>query len=340
MQFGFMLLPRSLEQTRALAALGDALGFDWISVADSPTVYQDSYLHQLEVARTAPHVTVGPMVSHVVARHPVIVANQLSTLASFTDGRVIGTLATGNSAARGLGMKPATIATLERSVHAIQAYWRGERGELDGSFIPATGVPRDEVPLLISADGPRAAALSGRAGDGLLYGGTLDPEVRARRLQAMGDPADKQAWIAPTVSLMEDHAGVRADLGAMVVAMANRAMRGDLDERNVPAGVQADVLEMRRVYDYGFHADNSRPRNTGLITERLTDYLIDSLCVWGGERRWAGLFDELEAEGWTGVMFILGQAEQTGVLQAIGERLQRLGQITARTNQPLSAWAP
>jgi 5,10-methylenetetrahydromethanopterin reductase len=328
MKFGFMLLPRSLEQTRALAARGGALGFDWISVADSPTVYQDSYLHQLEVARTAPNVTVGPMVSHVVARHPVIVGNQLSTLSSFTDGRVIGTLATGNSAARGLGMKPASIATLERSVHAIQAYWRGERGELDGSFIPATGIKRDTCPLLISADGPKAAELSGRAGDGLLYGGTLDPEVRRRRLAAIGDPAGKQAWIAPTVSLMENHQAVREDLGAMVVAMANRAMRGDLDERNVPAGVQADVLEMRKAYDYGFHADNSRPRNTGVVTERLTDYLIDSLCVWGDQARWASLFDELEDEGWTGVMFILGQAEQTGVIDAIGARLQNLGRLS------------
>ena len=76
---------------------------------------------------------------------------------------------------------------------------------------------------------------------------------------------------------------MRDDLGAMVIAMANRAMRGDLTERGVPADVQADVLEMRRAYDYGFHADNSRPKNTGVVTERLTNHLIDSLCVWGDE---------------------------------------------------------
>jgi hypothetical protein len=144
-----------------------------------------------------------------------------------------------------------------------------------------------------------------------------------------GTAGGRQAWIAPTVSLEQDHGAVRDDLGAMVVAMANRAMRGDLDERGVPAGVQEDVLEMRRVYDYGFHADNSRPRNTTLVTERLTNYLIDSLCIWGGEARWKTLLDALAAEGWTGIMFILGQAEQTPVLKAIGERLQRLGYLKA-----------
>jgi 5,10-methylenetetrahydromethanopterin reductase len=330
MDFGFMLLPRSLEETRATARLGESLGFSWISVADSPTVYQDSYLHQLEVARAAETVKVGPMVSHVVARHPVIVGNLLATMNEFTDGRAIGTLATGNSAARGLGMKPATLAELKQGVEAIQSYWRGEGGDFKDSSIPVTGMQRPACPLLIAADGPKAAALAGAVGDGLLYGGTLDPEVRQRRLTSMGGTSGgRQAWIAPTVSLEQDHGAVRDDLGAMVVAMANRAMRGDLDERGVPAGVQEDVLEMRRVYDYGFHADSSRPRNTTLVTERLTNYLIDSLCIWGGEARWKTLLDALAAEGWTGVMFILGQAEQTPVLKAIGERLQRLGYLRA-----------
>jgi 5,10-methylenetetrahydromethanopterin reductase len=327
MKFGFMVLPRSLDQTREVARTGDRFGFDWISVADSPTVYQDSYLHQLEVARTAENAMVGPMVSHLVARHPVIVGNQLSTLNSFTGGRVIGTIATGNSAARGLGMKPATVAELGQGIEAIQAYWRGERGDFRDTFIPATGMQRDACPLLVSADGPKAAALSGRVGDGLLYGGTMNPEVRRRRLASMGPDPAKQAWIAPTVSLREDHDAVRDDLGAMVIAMANRAMRGDLTERGVPDDVQADVLQMRQAYDYGFHADNSRPKNTGVVTERLTNHLIDSLCVWGDEARWRETLDGLEEDGWTGVMFILGQAEQTGVIEEIGTRLRALGRL-------------
>jgi alkanesulfonate monooxygenase SsuD/methylene tetrahydromethanopterin reductase-like flavin-dependent oxidoreductase (luciferase family) len=327
MKFGFMLLPRSLEETRELARSGAEFGFSWITVADSPTVYQDCYLHQLEVARTAENVLVGPMVSHLVARHPVIVANQLATLNEFTGGRVIGTIGTGNSAARGLGRKPATVAQLRQGIEAIQAYWRGDRAELDEGFIPATGIQRQGCPLLVAADGPLAASISGVVGDGLLYGGTMDPEVRRRRLATVAEGG--QAWIAPTVSLGEDHDAVRADLGAMVVAMANRAMRGDLSERAVPPDVQADVLEMRRAYDYGFHADNSRPRNTGVVSDRLASHLIDSLCIWGDETRWRTRLDDLEREGWTGVMFILGQAEQASAIAEIGERLRSIGRLPA-----------
>ncbi|QEC48129.1 LLM class flavin-dependent oxidoreductase [Baekduia soli] len=328
MKFGFMILPRSLEETRIAAASGERYGFDWISVADSPTVYQESFLHQLEVARTAPSVITGPMVSHVVVRHPVIVANLFATMTEFTDGKFIGTVATGNSAARGLGMKPATIAELGEAVHAIHGYWRGEGGPYKGSQIPRTGIERPTCPILVSADGPKAAALAGEVGDGILYGGTMDPEVRRRRLAAARVGEGRENWIAPTVSLGEDHDAVREDLGAMVVAMANRGLRADLSERNVPDEIQADVLEMRKAYDYGFHADNSRPKNTGVISERLSNYLIDTLCVWGGEARMKAAIDGIAEDGWTGIMFILGQAEQASVVDALGERLTKLGYLT------------
>jgi 5,10-methylenetetrahydromethanopterin reductase len=337
MRFGFMYVPRSLEESRAVAAAGEAYGFSWISVADSPTVYQESYLHQLEIARTAPSVLVGPMVSHVVVRHPLIVGNLLATMNEFTDGRAVGTLATGNSAARGLGLKPASIAELGEAVGAIRSYWRGEGGAFKDSRIPVTGIRRRGCPLLISADGPKAAALAGEVGDGLLYGGTMDPEVRRRRLAAARITGDRQAWIAPTVSLCETHEDVRDDLGAMVVAMANRAMRGDLSERGVPDQIQQDVLEMRKAYDYGFHADSSRPRNTSVVSDRLTRFLIDTLCVWGGEDRFRAVLDDLAADGWTGVMFILGQAEQESVVHALGQRLQALGLLSTSGAAPAHA---
>jgi alkanesulfonate monooxygenase SsuD/methylene tetrahydromethanopterin reductase-like flavin-dependent oxidoreductase (luciferase family) len=325
MRFGFMLLPRDVEETRAVARLGEELGFAWMGVADSPTVYQESYLHQLEAAHATSSILVGPMASHVVVRHPVIVGNLLSTLHALSGGRAVGTLATGNSAARGLGLKPASVAQLGEAIEAIRGYWRGEGGRFGDSEIPATGLVREGPPLLVAADGPRAAALAGEVGDGLLYGGTMNPEVRRRRLEAGRRRDDQQAWIAPTVSLAESHADVRDDLGAMVVAMANRAMRGDLGERGVPPEIQGDVHEMRRAYDYGFHADSSRPRNVEVVSERLSDHLIDTLCIWGSEDRWRRTLSDLADDGWTGVMFILGQARQLEVVRAIGERLERLG---------------
>jgi 5,10-methylenetetrahydromethanopterin reductase len=328
MRFGFMVLPRRIEDTREAARLGEAAGFDWMGVADSPTVYQDSYLHQLEAANATERIKVAPMTSHLVARHPVIVGNLLATLNEITDGRAVGTITTGNSAARGLGMKPAKLAELAEGFEAIRGYWRGEGGPFKDSAIPPSGIVRRGCPLILGADGPKASAMAGQIGDGILYGGSMDPEVRRRRLAVGRTRPDQEAWIAPTASLGETHDAVREDLGAMVVAMANRAMRGDLAERGVPPELHADVEAMWASYDYGFHADNSRPRNTGVVSDALASHLIDSLCLWGDEERWRGLIAELDDEGWTGIMLILGQATQLGVIESIAERLQRLGHIT------------
>ena len=327
MKIGFMVLPRQIEDTREAARIGEAAGFHWMGVADSPTVYEDSYLHQLEAARETERLMVGPMTSHLVARHPVIVGNLLATMNEITDGRAIGTITTGNSAARGLGMKPAKLAEVAEGFEAIRGYWRGEGGRFKDSAIPPTGMQRRGCTLLFGADGPKAAAMAGKVGDGILYGGSMDPEVRRRRLAAGRTRPEQEAWLAPTVSLGESYDEVRDDLGAMVIAMANRAMRGDLAERGVPVELHEDVAEMWRQYDYRYHADNSRPLNTGIVSDALGAHLIDSLCLWGDEERWARLLGEFEQEGWTGIMLILGQATQLEVLGRIGERLARLGQL-------------
>ena len=322
-----MVLPRSLDETRQAAELGESLGFSYISVADSPTVYQDSYLHQLEVARAAPSVKVGPMVSHVVIRHPIVVGNLL------VDAQPLHRRARDRHARdrQQRGARPRPQAGEDRRRRGGGRPRSSRTGAaraatFKDSEIPVSGLQRDACPILIAADGPKAVELSGRAATGCSTAARSTPRsaAAASRRAAPAAPT-AQAWVAPTVSLKTTHDAVRDDLGAMVVAMANRAMRGDLDERGVPAEIQEDVLEMRRVYDYGFHADNSRPRNTSLVSERLTNFLIDTLCVWGDEQRFKATLDRLADEGWTGVMFILGQAEQVTVVQALGDRLRSLG---------------
>lgn len=339
-RFGFMLLPRGLQETQEVARAGEAAGFQWLGVADSPTVYQESFLHQLEAARATESIKVGPMASHLVARHPVIVGNMLATLNEFTDGRAVGTIATGNSAARGLKLKPATVEELGRGIEAIRSYWRGEGASFSSrvyrdSQIPQTGLERRACPIFVAADGPKAAAMAGDVGDGILYGGTLKEEVLARRIEAGRRRSEQQVWIGPTVSVRETVDEVREELGAMIVAMANRAFRGDLDESGIPPDVQQDVREMWRRYDYGFHADTTRPHNVQVVSDRLAEYLIEHFCIWGSEERWAERLKSIREQGCDGVMFILGQAKQVEAVREIGRRLERLGLMSPR--QPVGS---
>lgn len=338
MKFGFMELPRSMAETVELARHADDAGYTWMGIADTPVVFQESYLHQLEALRNSRRILVGPLTSHVVIRHPLIVGNLLATLNEAGGGRTVGTVATGNSAARGLGLRPATVRQLGDAVAAIRGYWAGSGAEFDGStfpgsVIPATGIARDGCPLLVGADGPRVTALGGQIGDGVLYGGTMKPDVLARRVAAGRTRPGQQFWAGPGVSLRETVDEVLDDMGALVVAMANRAFRGDLAERGIPAELHEHVRLMWERYDYAFHADNTRPRNTTVVSRELAEYLVRNFVVWGGTEEWARRIDELERQGCDGVMFILGQGDQVASLRAITERLRELGRLERGTGR-------
>lgn len=328
MKLGFMTLPRSLEETRTIAREADAAGWDWLGVADSPVVYGESYIHQAVALAETSRIRVGPLVSHVVIRHPLVVGNLLATLGELGQGRTIGTLATGNSAARGLDMKPASLDELRGAAAAIRGYWAGEGGTFGGSRIPASGLARPSCPLVVAADGPNAAQLAGEIGDGMLYGGTLDAEVLERRIAAGKRRAGQPFWVAPAVSLATTREAVLEEMGAMLVAQANRALRGaDLDERAVPRPLQDEIRALWRTYDYAYHADNSRPQNTALMSDELAAYLVDHFVLWGDDDAWRARLDAFRRSGCDGLMLILGQGRQEDTMRGLTERLAGLGAL-------------
>jgi 5,10-methylenetetrahydromethanopterin reductase len=328
LNYGIMLFPRSAGETRRVAQRAEALGFSWLGIADSPTVYQESYLHQLEALHATRRLTVGPVVTHVTLRHPLIVGNLLATLNEIGGGRTIGVLATGNSGARGVGLRPATVKQLEEAVAAIRGYWAGIGGHFDDSRIPPTGLKRTGCPLFIAADGQRVAALAGDQGDGMFYGGTMEPTVLERRIAAGRKRSEQKLWLGPAVSLAPTVGKVLDEMGTLVVAMANRAFRGDLFERGIPESLHADVHAMWKRYDYAYHADSTRPQNLEVVSPALAEFLVEHFVIWGDAARWRSKLGSLHGYGCDGIMFILGQGDAEQTTEAIASRLAELGEIS------------
>ena len=321
------MFPRRATETRRVAERAEALGFSWLGFADSPTVYQESYLHQLEALHATSRLIVGPMVTHITLRHPLVVGNLLATLNEIGGGRTVGVLATGNSGARGVGLAPATVKQLGEAVDAIRGYWAGAGGKFNESRIPSTGLARNGCPLFIAADGQRAAALAGEQGDGMIYGGTTGPSVLARRMAAGRTRADQKLWLGPAVSLGPTIGAVLKEMGTLVVAMANRAFRGDLFERGIPELLHADVHAMWERYDYAYHADLSRPANVEIVSPALAEFLVEHFVIWGDAARWRAKLDLLRSYGFDGIMFIIGQGDAEKMTEAIALRLRELGEL-------------
>jgi 5,10-methylenetetrahydromethanopterin reductase len=327
LDYGIMMFPRRPAETRRVAERAEGLGFSWLGIADSPTIYHESYLHQLEALNSTCRLTVGPVVTHVTLRHPLVVGNLLATLNEIGEGRTVGVLATGNSGARGVGLAPATVQQLGEAVGAIRGYWAGAGAHFGESRIPATGLERRGCPLFIAADGQRVAALAGEQGDGMFYGGTMEPAVLARRIAAGRKRADQKLWLGPAVSLARTVGSVLGEMGTLVVAMANRAFRGDLFERGIPEALHADVRAMWQRYDYAYHADATRPLNLEVVSPALAEFLVEHFVIWGDAPRWRAKLDLLRSHGCDGIMFILGQGDAEQASEAIASRLRELGEL-------------
>lgn len=321
LRFGAMIQSRSLSETRRLSVMADRAGLDWLGFPDSPVVYQDTFLHQAEALRATERVHIGPFVTHLTLRHPVTVANALATLDELGPGRVRAVLGTGNSAARGVGLAPSTLAELAEGLDCIRDWWAGRAATFRGSQVPATGLMRSTAPLFVASDGPRGAELAARAGDGLVYSAGTDIELIRERRRSEPVRSPWELWIAPTFSLAERYEDVVADVGPQVFAMANRALRG-AQEATVPVPLRSDLQTLHERYDYGAHADARRPADLA-VSPALAEYLVDRFVIWGSEERWSQVVDELTAEC-DGVMFIFGQAHAQTAMSQLTQRLQRV----------------
>src|SRR5262245_57775943 len=110
--------------------------------------------------------------------HPVLLAEQLGTLAAFASAPLVVTLANGGNAGafNAFGLPMAERAgRLEELVAVLRPLFAGERVAFRGKHLALDGVtvgPRPRVPVEIWIAGtvPAAAARAGRIGDGWLTG--------------------------------------------------------------------------------------------------------------------------------------------------------------------------
>ena len=70
MKFGVTLLPDSLASLRDRAALAEEMGFEYLGVGDSQSLFRELYVSLSVVATATSKVRLGPTVTNPLTRHP------------------------------------------------------------------------------------------------------------------------------------------------------------------------------------------------------------------------------------------------------------------------------
>jgi 5,10-methylenetetrahydromethanopterin reductase len=124
-------------------------------------------------AERTDHIGLGPGVLVPTLRHPMVTASGAATLAAFAPGRVALAFGTGFSGTLALGAPPATWSYLRTYIQAVRGLLRGDTVEWDGAPMrmlhPGANAPQRpiEVPVLVSALGPKGLAVTREIADGL-----------------------------------------------------------------------------------------------------------------------------------------------------------------------------
>ncbi|MFI0406290.1 LLM class flavin-dependent oxidoreductase [Actinomadura sp. 3N508] len=190
-----------------LAVQAEELGLHSFWVNDTPMVHGDAFVALSLCAKATSRIRLGIGVTSPALRSAPAAASALASLNALAPGRIICGVGTGNTARRTLGMRPTTAATMETFTAALQdlcagrtiEYREGDRVR-DVRFLH-TGTQAntaDPVEFVVAALGPKAAAVAGRRGTGLISFGLLDPTAwhalhHARSNAARHTPHDPDA---------------------------------------------------------------------------------------------------------------------------------------------------
>jgi 5,10-methylenetetrahydromethanopterin reductase len=164
--------PTALDSHEHIA-LAEELGYERAWLYDTPQNSPDVWMALALAAERTTRIGLGPGVLVPSLRHPMVNAAATAMLAALAPGRVSVAFGTGFSGRRAMGYRGIKWAFMADYIRAYRGLLRGEVVEWEGAKMqmlhPAGHAPPRpiDVPILISALGPKGAEVAQELADGL-----------------------------------------------------------------------------------------------------------------------------------------------------------------------------
>ncbi len=164
------------------AELAERLGYHRFWLFDSAAIWEDVWIHMGRIADATDRIGLGTAVLVPSLRHVMTTASAIATIDRIAPGRLVVGLGTGFTGRLVLDQPPLTWSETERYVRQLRALLAGDVVEIEGKRCqmihhPEMAAARPiEVPLVLSAMGPKGQAIASEISDGLMSVGSVAGE--------------------------------------------------------------------------------------------------------------------------------------------------------------------
>ncbi|HWF54962.1 MAG TPA: TIGR03842 family LLM class F420-dependent oxidoreductase [Solirubrobacteraceae bacterium] len=326
MDFGVTILPdppagRFVELVR----IAEQAGFTHAWTYDSHVLWQDGYAFLALAGAQTTQIRLGHCVTNPGIRDPTVTASAYATLHDITGERMVMGIGRGDSSRRVVGLDPVPVAEFERALAMIKELMNGRPARWNGQELQlAWAQGRSEIPMYVAGYGPRALAVAGRVGDGVIIQ-LADPEITAwimaRAEQAAAAVGRAGAALAPIVcapAVIGDR-GRGRDAVRWFPAMVSNHVKDIIARHGAAAGVPAALLDYAAAVASYSYAEHSRiGAGHG---QYISDEICDRFCVLGSIEEHIEQLRELAALGVQQFNIYLMTGEQEATLAAYGEHI-------------------
>ena len=329
LSFGVTVLPDPpYQRWLELIQLAEQHGFEYAWTYDSHVLWQESIPLLAVAARETSKIKLGHFVTNPATRDPTVLASAYATLHDLSDGRMAMGIGRGDSAVRYIGRQPMKVAEFEAACAMVKEFMNGREVNWNDKDLQLKWVRPElpEIPMWVAGYGPKALAVAGRVGDGVIIQ-LADPEIitwimdtaRKAAEEAGRDPSELKCIVGAPSHVTDDLADARDQVRWFPAMVSNHVMdlieRYGTDGSSVPKAL-TDYVQARKFYDYNDHS-----RVGAAHGEFVTDEICDRFCVIGNAEQIKAKLKELEGVGVDQFNVYLMTHGQEETLQAYGDEI-------------------
>jgi probable F420-dependent oxidoreductase len=327
LSFGVTVLPDPpYRRFVELLELAESHGFEYGWTYDSHVLWQESFPLLTLAAQSTSTMKLGQCVTNPGTREPTVLASGYATLHDISDGRMVMGIGRGDSARRYIGQPPVKVAEFERRCRMIKDFMNGRSVDWNDKELQLKWVRPElpQIPMWVAGYGPKALAVAGRVGDGVIIQ-LADPDIiqwimataREAAEEAGRDPADLRCIVSAPSHISDDIADAREQVRWFPAMVSNHVKdlieRYGVDGSVVPKAL-TDYVHARKFYDYDEHS-----RVGAKHGEFVTDEICDRFCVLGTAEQATAKLRELESIGVDQFNIYLMTQGQEEILAAYGK---------------------